>query len=529
MSGAIAAIAGAGVPSTLTGGTTFWNGWNVTTNSTYSFVVPDGITQITALCIGGGGGGGGNGIANNNTRGAGGGGGSLSYFNDLAVTPGETLTVVVGRGGPGGTAASSAPGNGTAGGTSSVARGATTLVAANGGGGGAFATFNVSDQTSGGGGGGSGPTIASQINYAGGNGGVRGGFTAGGGGGAGGYAGVGGNGASQASGSAQPSGSGAGGAGAGGGNNSTGIAGNGGGTLFYGQGANGASVSGSTGQTGFIGSPIGAATQLFAASQYGPGGGGGGSGQSAVGPGQAGAAGLVRLLWNGSPAFPSTNVQTNELSIFATAGFSAGTFTIPSGVLPGDLILVLEIALNSSGVPSTPTLPANWERIINSTGTNYRINVLVKTVLSAAEGGTTITSLDGNNYDGKVLYVIRGARGVRRNAAVTQSNVSSLATGAQTVTATASTSGVYTTGMPIQMSMFYNALPWVPGTNAWLLADGVQQSTTQASYVPDTLGRLFGAVRIYPSGNAGPTTSTGTQVLNNTNPGLILSSIIYVF
>ena len=64
-------------------------------NSPFSWIVPDGVTSICVLCIGGGaGGGGGN---------KGGGGGALSYINNYSVTPGTSFNGVVGKGGIGST------------------------------------------------------------------------------------------------------------------------------------------------------------------------------------------------------------------------------------------------------------------------------------------------------------------------------------------------------------------------------------------------------------------------------------------
>lgn len=130
--------------------------FNHNTHGTYSFVVPRGVTSVAVTVVGAGGGGG-----SNNSSGSvygGGGGGSGGYVQTtITVTPGETLTIVVGWGGYGsnynfngnyayynnvytdtniyqqnpGTWAS-----GGAGGSSSISRGATTLVSATGGGGG---------------------------------------------------------------------------------------------------------------------------------------------------------------------------------------------------------------------------------------------------------------------------------------------------------------------------------------------------------------------------------------------------------
>lgn len=70
------------------------------TPGTYSWTAPDGVTSVSAVCIGAGGAG---------TRGTspsdvdqlrrGGGGGGLGWKNNISVIPGQTYTVVVGAGG----------------------------------------------------------------------------------------------------------------------------------------------------------------------------------------------------------------------------------------------------------------------------------------------------------------------------------------------------------------------------------------------------------------------------------------------
>lgn len=90
-----------------------------TTPGSFTWVAPAGVTTMSAVCIGGGGGGG---LSDNRS---GGGGGELSWYNNIPITPGESLTVNVGAGGATGVA--------TNGGTSSITRGATVLVSAIGG------------------------------------------------------------------------------------------------------------------------------------------------------------------------------------------------------------------------------------------------------------------------------------------------------------------------------------------------------------------------------------------------------------
>lgn len=86
----------------MSGGNFFFphknNKTQYTTPGTYSFVVPKGVNEVRALLAGGGAGGA-------RFAGAGGCGGDGGACKEvvLTVTPGETLTVVVGTGGAGGT------------------------------------------------------------------------------------------------------------------------------------------------------------------------------------------------------------------------------------------------------------------------------------------------------------------------------------------------------------------------------------------------------------------------------------------
>lgn len=333
-----------------------------TTPGTYSFVVPFGVTAISAVCVGGGGGGcqplrfldsaDKNTIVYiNNTRldsfdARAGAGGGLAYKNSIAVTPGETLTIVVGAAGTNGALSGGGTGGyGTAGGSSSISRGATMLVGAGGG-----SSGNPAGHAGGG-------VI---VGDGGGTGGVGGGMDAfddysiygGGGGGAGGYAGSGGAG-SEGNNNGQANGAGGGGGGAGGGQpvtyNTVSVSnrmfqggGGGGGVGLLGQGSNGAAGvmgfsgtttssgyqraggggGGSGGDSGSVGGNSASTANGGAAGIYGGGGGasgtrwqtelstsqvfyngyGGGSGQG----------GAIRIIWatlaGYTRAFPSTNV-----------------------------------------------------------------------------------------------------------------------------------------------------------------------------------------------------------------------------
>ena len=250
-----------------------------------TFTVPDGVITISAVCIGAGGGGsqGGGGWS-----GAGGGGGALSYKNNISVTPGEILTIVVGDAGEGGT-------TGGDGGDSQIKRSSTVLLEGEGGEGGGYRSAGgeggeTSGTADGGGDGGNGGTATQNALFQEGQG--------GGGGGAGGYSGKGGNGGYglyngspgsylifPTNGTAGASGSGA----AGGGGPTEGTAQGGGGTGIIIKGETGPSASrnshGEAGSGGTDGEQI-------------PGNyGGGAGGRRSTGTPWDGAGGAIRIIF----------------------------------------------------------------------------------------------------------------------------------------------------------------------------------------------------------------------------------------
>lgn len=289
-----------------------------TSAGTYSWVCPASVTTVCAVCVGGGGGAG-----NYSSYARGGGGGGLGWKNNIAVTPGNSYTVVVGSGGTRSAYSTAAAG---AGGQSYFLSAAT--VAGNGGGG------------SGGNSSGAAPGAAgTRVGDGGGNGGLGGyGYAyGGGGGGAGGYSGNGGDGYRASTTTYGGNGnSGSGGAGGGGGSGGSGkTAAGGGGTGLYGQGdagvggvgnsstqhagsGAGGSYNFGTGLAGNTGAIFmlepGSAPSLLATTPNNyadggfPGGGGGGS-DFTTSPyyGGAGANGGVRIIWGNGRAFPSTN------------------------------------------------------------------------------------------------------------------------------------------------------------------------------------------------------------------------------
>jgi len=271
--------------------------WSATTNT--SFVVPDEVTSITAVVVGGG---------ERKSSFSGAKGGNLRYIKILSVTPGESLSIVVG--------------NGTTigGSTSSIYRGGTALLTNT-----STITSNISGGN-GGAGGSQGPGLSTAYGTI---------YNGGGGGGAGGYSGNGGNGAYRYGGVA-----GTGGAGGGGGASNISATGpigtapqdfyyarsgaSGGGVGLFGEGASGAGgAAGSTTTYGGDGGSGGvdannAGTSIQPGGLHGGGGGGGWNytynlgatnpGSNAPGVTGTGGVGAVRIVWGPGREFPSTDV-----------------------------------------------------------------------------------------------------------------------------------------------------------------------------------------------------------------------------
>ena len=288
------AAGGAGVP--VRGEVIF------TLSGSSTWIVPEGVTSICAVCVGSGSGSSFD-IDNNNTY-VGGAGGGLAWVNDIAVTVGDSLSMFIGQRGFSVAqstftyAAASAIFNG---GEARLTVGGTIVCRASGGyiSSGLVGTGGVALVGTGGSGGSTTSTTSETS-----------------GGGAGGYSG---NGANGITGTTST----AGGAGSGGGGGSGAISGNvtssagGGGVGLFGEGASGGATGvpsnlyeafggngGSGGESGTSRPPTVATSN--SRSPLHAGNYGGGAGCSA-GLSYAGG-GAIRILWGKGRAFPSTDV-----------------------------------------------------------------------------------------------------------------------------------------------------------------------------------------------------------------------------
>lgn len=275
-----------------------------TTPDTYYFTVPAGVTSISAVAVGGGGAGG-QSAGSVSSAGAGGGGG-LSWLNNIPVTPGESLTIIIGPRATGGSNYI-----GTSGATTYIKRGSTELLAAMGGSGGVGNNgIRPWWEWVGGAGGAGGYNVNAAYggNYGGkGGNGANSNTNRAGGGGAGGYSGAGGAGGN---GGANPVNAGTAGTGGGGGGGASSpgnpYSGGGGGVGLYGQGTDGAGGTNPNAApyTGFAEGGGGSGGTNGDISGGFAGGGGAGSDGGIAG---AGSTGAVRIIWGTGRAFPSTN------------------------------------------------------------------------------------------------------------------------------------------------------------------------------------------------------------------------------
>jgi len=235
---------------------------------TYSWVVPAGVSTISAVCVGAGQ----DGIRSESNA-QGGYGGNLRYATSLAVTPGETLTITTGNG--------CISQSGAGGAESAILRSSTYLLQAG----------NAASSTIGG-------------NIGGGNGGLGGTANssyAGGGGGAGGYSGDGGNGETSGGTDVPPdANSGA----AYGGDRSTGDADPGGGVGLMGPGPTGSEYYDTSSDFRTVVGSYGFATTSRENYHCGFGAGGGGVDSTTIVSGAAGP-GAVRIIWGDGRSYPN--------------------------------------------------------------------------------------------------------------------------------------------------------------------------------------------------------------------------------
>ena len=355
-----------------------------TSNGSYTFKVPSGVTSLTIQAWGAGGGGG----AGSGSTGVGGAGGGGGFTQDtITVTGGTSLTVSVGSGGAAATN-SSAAGNG--GGFSAVQNGATYLIQAGGGGGGGGAEGTTGSGGAGGAGGGT--TGVS---------GTAGGGTATTGGG-------GGDGTASTGGTAGSAGT----TGVAGSAGAANAGGNGGGSLT----SCNTSVSGHTGGAGGTGAG-GLGGSVASCSGGGGGGGGafgGGGGGSAIntttrgGGGGGGGSDLVTGSGTTQTAGSGTTPGNSTSLTRGTAGVGGGgsTTTTPTSGNDGEIVITFGSSTMESTVYVSPQLNSggNISTSWDTSSTSFNVARTGLTAIAYANNLYVLGGFDGTNFLSDVQF-----------------------------------------------------------------------------------------------------------------------------
>ena len=345
------------------------------TVGTASWTVPSGVTQLTrvgALAAGGG-------ADNGGFGGEAGGGGAYSEVDNVAVTPGNSLSLSIGVHGAGGAASASGLAGAAGGDTSVSYLGAQILLAKGGGGGSNGAT----------GAGGAAAAGVGTIKTSGGSGG-NGGNGGGGGGGAGGPHGdgqVGGDGApSGAAGPPYPGGN--------GGNGDAGFGGTGGlgSTQNNVDGLPGSSGTefGTAGSGGGGGGGVGGAAQQSnagATGSFGAGGGGSGFGAATFPAGRDGTDGAVFVVYS-TPCGSAPPPPPQNSFFVATTGSDSNAGTLAAPFLT---LSQCQAAMRNSTTTKTCTIRGGIYNL--ATGID----------LTAADNGETWQSFSADGVDSAIV------------------------------------------------------------------------------------------------------------------------------
>ena len=378
---------------------------------TRTWTCPENVYDVSAVCIGGGGG-----SASSSQASSGAGGGGLGWKNIIPVTPGNTYTIQVGKGGT-----RLISNSGTRAGSGGQSYFINSSTVSGNGGEGAIGLDNIA---------GLGGSFVGEGGGNGGNGGTRGGSAddSGGGGGAGGYSGNGGKGGDVVT-NAGTSGSSGSGGGAGGGGGSGGVdtAGSGGGVGVYGEGSSGLGGSGSTGDgSGGKGGSGGedATLPAYDDSPYNPskpgdfGGGGAGSDNTAV-ECEDGGNGAVRLIWGPRliRKFPTRNTQDLYLTYQYIKWQITESRSSPTSTQASEFKLYYNQSeiLYSSSTSVTSSAGSNPENLIDlNTATKFTSSSLSVDVIFNLGVSTNITSYkwstaDNDNTQDPKSWIIYGS------------------------------------------------------------------------------------------------------------------------
>ena len=111
------------------------------------------------------------------------------------------------------------------------------------------------------------------------------------------------------------------------------------------------------------------------------------------------------LQVNNLVGFGAGGAVLTSITQQSVATSTAQTITAPAGILAGDLLVLADFIADTGSV--TAVTPTGFTNASNVTITLYRLMLSYKLAVGT-EGGTSITGMNGNTFNQKVMYTFRG-------------------------------------------------------------------------------------------------------------------------
>jgi len=111
------------------------------------------------------------------------------------------------------------------------------------------------------------------------------------------------------------------------------------------------------------------------------------------------------LIQNGIAA--GTFTQQPGMALLATEGSTSATFGVPATVLPGDLLVLFDVASNAAGLPS-PVVPTGWTNAAATFVGTFNTTALSFRIAQAGDESATFTGMTGGAAMFKTVSVVRG-------------------------------------------------------------------------------------------------------------------------
>lgn len=105
------------------------------------------------------------------------------------------------------------------------------------------------------------------------------------------------------------------------------------------------------------------------------------------------------------PPFMATVLTT--ISFVGSTTSTAATITGSASVVAGDLLILWDVAINSSGTP-TSAIPTDFNTIVDFDGGGLTKAIASYKIADGSEASASLTGMDGTSSDRKILGVWRG-------------------------------------------------------------------------------------------------------------------------